>query len=47
MDGPLRFFSGMWTVIFAMDGQWDPTVEPREMCVIGSHYCTADLGETL
>ena len=42
MGGPLGFF-----VVSGMDGQWDPTVQPREMRVIGSRCCTADLGETL
>ena len=35
------------TVIFAMDGQWDPTVQHREMCVIGSLSGTTELDETL
>ena len=39
--------SGMQTVIFGMDGQWDPTVQHREMCVIGSLSCTTELEETL
>ena len=37
----------MKTVIFGMDGQWDSTVQHREMCVIGSLRCTAELDETL
>ena len=35
------------TVIFGMDGQWDPTVQPREICAIGSLCCTTELDETL
>ena len=27
---------GMQTVTFGMDGQWDPTIQHRELCVIGS-----------
>ena len=38
--------SGMQTVISGMDGQWDPTVQHKEMCVIGSLYCTTELDET-
>ena len=37
----------MQTVIFGMDGQWDPTVQYREMCVIWSLCCTTELDETL
>ena len=37
---------GIQTVIFGMDGQWDPTVQHREMCVIGSLCCTTELDET-
>ena len=37
----------MQTVIFGMDGQWDPTVQHREMCVIGSLSGTTELDETL
>ena len=33
--------------LHGMDGQWDPTVEHREMCVIGSICCTTGLDETL
>ena len=42
-------FWGFWmqTVLFGMDGQWDPTVQHREMCVIGSLCCTTELDETL
>ena len=42
-------FGGFWmqTVIFGMDGQWDPTVQHREMCVTGSLCCTTELDETL
>ena len=38
---------GMQTIVFGMDGQWDPTVPYREMCVIGSLYCKTELVETL
>ena len=41
---------GVWemqTVIFGMDGQWDPTVQHRELCVIGSFCCTTELDKTL
>ena len=37
----------MQTVMFGMDGQWDPTVEHREMCVTGLLCCTTELDETL
>ena len=40
-------FWGIQTVIFGMDGQWDPTVQHREMCVIGSLCCTTELDEAL
>ena len=36
----------MQTLIFGMDGEWDPTVQHRETCVIGSLCCTTEL-ETL
>ena len=38
---------GMQTVILGMDGQWDPTAQHREMCVIGQLCCTTELDETL
>ena len=38
---------GIQTLIFGMDGQRGPTVQHREMCVIGSHSCTTKLEETL
>ena len=41
---------GVWemhTVVFGIDGQWNPTVQHREMCVIGSLCCTTDPDETL
>ena len=34
---------GMQTVIFVVDGQRDPTVQHREMCVIGPLCCTQNL----
>ena len=36
----------MQTVIFGEDGQWGPTVQHREMCVIGSLCCTMELDES-
>ena len=38
---------GMQTLIFGMDGQWNPTVQHREMCVNRSLCCTTELDETL
>ena len=38
---------GMQTLIFQMYGRWDPTVQHREMCVIGSLFCMIELDETL
>ena len=38
---------GMQTVTFGMDGQWDPTVQHREMYVIASLCCPTELEETL
>ena len=41
---------GVWemhTITLRMDGQWDPTVQHREICVIGSLCCTTELDETL
>ena len=38
---------GVETVISGMDGQWDPTVQHRELCAIGSLCCTIELEETL
>ena len=46
MDRHLGVF-WMQTVIFGMDGQWDLTVQHREMYVIGSLCCTTELVETL
>ena len=40
-------FGGMQIVIFGMDGQWDPTVQHKELRVIGSLCCTTELTETL
>ena len=37
----------MQTVTFGMDGQWDLTVQHREMCVIGSLCCATELDEAL
>ena len=38
---------GVQTIIFGMDGQWDPTAQHKEMCEIGSLCCTTKLDETL
>ena len=34
----IGILGGLWmqNVIFGMDGQWGPTIQPREMCMIGS-----------
>ena len=42
-----RGFFGMQPVILGVDGPWDPTVQHRAMCVIGSLYCTIEFEETL
>ena len=38
---------GNQTVISGMDGQQGPTVQNRELCVIGSLSCTTEIEETL
>ena len=38
---------GMQTVIFGMDGQWDPTVQHRKLCVIGSLCGMTEFDKTL
>ena len=41
---------GIWgrqTVVSGVDGQWDPTEQHREMCVITSLCCTTELDKTL
>ena len=38
---------GIQTVLSGKDGQWDPTAQHREMCVIGSLTCSTELDETL
>ena len=45
MDGPSGVFAGK--LIFGMDGQWGPTVQHREQCVIWSLCCTIEIEETL
>ena len=40
-------FGGIQTVISGIDGQLDPAVQYREMCVIGSLCCTTELDKTL
>ena len=47
MDGHLGGGFWMLTVIFGVDGKWSPTVQHREMCVIGLLCCTTELEETL
>ena len=37
----------MQTVMFGMHGQWNPTIQHRELCVIGSLCCRAEIEETL
>ena len=37
----------MQTVTIVMDGQWDPTVQHKELCVTGSFCCTTETEETL
>ena len=44
--GILEVF-GMQTVVSGMNGQWDPTIQHRGMCVIGSFHCTTELEQTL
>ena len=46
-DGQAVWDFWMQIVIFGMDGQWEPTVQHREMCVIGSLCCTTELDKTL
>ena len=43
--GQMGILQGFWmqTVTPEMDGQWDPTVQHREMCVTGSLCCTTEL----
>ena len=40
---------GFWIqiVIYGMDGQWGPTAQHGELCVIGSLGCTIETEETL
>ena len=45
MYGELSFW--MQIVTFGMDGQWGPTIQHRELCVIGSFRCTTEIEETL
>ena len=35
--------SWLQTIIFGMVGEWNSTVQHREMCVIGSLCCTTKL----
>ena len=34
-------------VTFGMDGQWGPTVQHKELCMIKSFCCTTEIEETL
>ena len=34
-------------LMFGMDGHWDPMLQHRDMCVLGSLCCTTELEETL
>ena len=38
---------GIQTVIFGMDGQWGPTLQHRELCVIWSLCCITEIEGTL
>ena len=33
----------MQTVRFGMDGQWGPTVQHKELCMVGSLCCTTEI----
>ena len=46
MDGQ---FGGFWmqTFICRVDGQWGPTVQHRELCMIGSLCYITEIEETL
>ena len=46
-DGQAVWGLGMQTVTSGMDGQWGPTVQHRELCVIGSLCYTKEIEETL
>ena len=46
-DGQALLGFWMQTVKLGMDGQWGPTLQHRELCVIGSLCCTTELGGTL
>ena len=37
----------MQTVTFGMDGQWGPTAQHKELCVIRSLSCTTEIEDTL
>ena len=37
----------MQTVKFGMDGQWNATIQHRELCMTGSLCCTTEIKETL
>ena len=47
MDRHFVGFFGCKLFISGVDGQWDPTVQHREMSVIGSLCCTTKFDETL
>lgn len=46
-DGQGVWGFGIQTVSFGMDVKWGPTVQHRELCVIGSLCCTTEIVETL
>ena len=43
----LAFFKKLLLLKERRDGQWDPTVQHREMCVTGSLCCMAEIDKTL
>ena len=46
IGGPAVWGFWMQTVVFGMDGQWGPTIQHRELCVIGSLCCTTEIEKT-
>ena len=48
-EGCMVILGFFWkqTVIFRIGGQWGPTVQQRNVCVIGLLCCTTELEETL
>ena len=45
----MGILGGFWmqNVIFGMDGQWDPTVQHKEIYLIGLLCCKTEFDETL